>query len=144
MIEPKFLDTTTNSGARLIRFDSPEDLFYYEDPKHNTQLLGGHYNGGNAKKYLRDRYAMTPKKQDIIIRAQQELKHDKEFLDLIYKAKSAKRSYTYKKAGGALSIPKYAIGDEKLFKRMTPGAKKQTLNMAFQVMEITQTHLLRS
>lgn len=122
----------TQSGAHLVRFKDLSDIFYYDNPEVNPEGLGMGYSGG-VSSYLRDRLILTPHKQKLIQIAQKGLSIDRDFLELVYKAKSDKRKYTLTKFGGNLSMAHFAAQNEKCFKRQTPGAKKITLDMAFQV-----------
>lgn len=134
---PQFEDIKLPSGRRIIRFSDLESLFFYDVLKNNPTGLGmrgledGSY--GLEKLYLENRVKITPSKQRILDEAQRDIKLDKDFLNLVYKAKADKREYKLNKHGGNLSMPQYASNAEKIFKQGKPGAKKQTLNIAFQV-----------
>ena len=134
---PQFEYLTLPSGRKLIRFPDLEELFYYDVLRNNPKGLGmrGLVDGsyGLEKLYLEERIKITPSKQRILDIAQRNIKLDKDFLELVYKAKADKREYKMNKHGGNLSMPHYAIGTDKMFKLGKPGAKKQTLNIAFQV-----------
>lgn len=134
---PKFDIVQLESNRRLIRFGDLEDLFYFDILKNNPFGLGmrGLQNGsfGLEDSYLHDRVRITSGKQRILELAQKDMKLDKDFLDLVYKAKSEKREYKMNKHGGNISMPHYASNADKIFKQGKPGAKKQTLNIAFQV-----------
>lgn len=134
---PKFEKISLESGKTLIRFADLEDLFFYDNLRNNPQGLGmrGLKNGsfGLEPSYLEDRVKITQSKQRILDIARRDIKLDKDFLTLIYKAKSDKREYKMNKHGGNLSMPHYASNADKIFKIGKPGAKKQTLNIAFQV-----------
>lgn len=135
-METSFTYKRLESGAHLIRFDELHEIYKYDDPSFNPQGIAIRDNYDymeNNKDYFRDRLILTPAKLQMINDARKNLEHDKEFLELVYKAKSDKRAYQMNKFGGNLSMPHYAIGAEKMFKRGQPGAKKATLNMAFQV-----------
>lgn len=134
---PQFENITLPSGRRLIRFPDLENLFFYDELRNNPHGLGmrgledGSY--GLEKLYLDERGKITPSKQRILTLAQKNLKLDKDFLSLVYKAKADKREYKLNKHGGNISIPQYAANADKIFKIGKPGARKQTLNIAFQV-----------
>ena len=130
MIKPNVLFTTLPSGAYLLRFDSIGDLFYYDDREVNPHGLGMRHL---TEYYLKNRFTLGPTQRRLIERAKSELVKDKDFLRLVYKGKSSKRTPLKDKFIGNLSIPEYAAGSDKIFQRMAPGAKKQTLNLAFQV-----------
>lgn len=148
------------SGAGLVRFDNVYQLFKYDDietsqgvsAKHHrdnmVQLEGfkdlDNYEGrmnterykedvNRVNNYLNTRFKMTPKKKEILSMAKKELETDKDFLDLIYKAKSEKRRLVKSKHGGSINIPRYSTGSEYVFDKGIKGAKKATLDMAFQV-----------
>lgn len=140
MIKPFIIDKTLASGARLIRYDNLEDIFFYDERKNNPDGLGFEWCNtsysdmhSSITRYKRDRRILTESKLKLIAKAQENLSQDKEFLDLVYKAKSAKRAFKLNKFGGNLSMAHYASNNEKVFKKNKEGAKKQTLNMAFQV-----------
>lgn len=133
---PNFLLKKLPSGATLVRFSCLQDIYYYDSHETNPRGLGWLHNGEErigTQEYFRDRGILTPSKQKIITRAQKEMSIDKDFLDLVYKAKSQKRKFELNKFVGNLSMPDYASQSEKIFRKSQPGAKKQTLNMAFQV-----------
>lgn len=121
------------SGNGLIRFSSIHDIFWFDEPANSPNSIRVRYGEPTPKSYKENRLSITPEKKKIIERARQEMSTDKEFLEIVYKGKSDKRQFTREKFGGQLNMVAYARGEEKLFKRMRPGAKKQTLNMAFQV-----------
>lgn len=128
-----FCETTT-SGAKLVRFSNIEDIFWYDEPENNPKGYSVvHYKSAEIKYYMDKRYVINNVKQNIINKARHNLKRDKEFLELLYKAKSAKREFSLNRFGGNLSMSHYASNSEKIFKRGTPGAKKLTLDIAFQV-----------
>jgi hypothetical protein len=133
--EPLFKYKTLPSGSRFLRFSSLEDIFYYDDRAVNPHGLGMGYDDyrEGAMQYFQERLILTPTKMAIIERAQKEVSMDPEFLELVYKGKSLKRQFELNRFVGNLSIPHYAMQNEKIFKKSEPGAKKQTLNMAFQV-----------
>jgi hypothetical protein len=141
--KPKVLYTTLESGSKLIRFDNLSDIFWYDIPANNPDGIalkrdiqhGGDisYYLSNHREYFRDRNILTAHKQKIINIAMKDMSVDKDFLELVYKAKSSKREFTLNRFEGNLSMPHYASNSEKIFKRGRPGAKKLTLNLAFQV-----------
>ncbi len=136
--QPIVRQERTESSALLIRFDSLSDAFWYDEETNNPLGLGFKTNsplhyGSDFANYKKFRNILSKRKRDLIARAKKEMSIDKDFLKLVYKAKSHKREFTLNKFGGNLSMPHYAIGAEKVFKRSTPGAKKLTLNLAFQV-----------
>ena len=134
---PQFEYMTLPTGRKLIRFPDLENLFYYDELRNNPTGLGmrGLIDGsyGLEKLYLDERGRITPSKQRLLDLANKNLQLDKDFLSLVYKAKASKREYKLNKHGGNLSMPHYASNADKIFKIGKPGAKKQTLNIAFQV-----------
>jgi len=124
----------TPSGAHLVRFNSFYDMTWYDDPKNNPR---GHsisnYNQKSVQKYIKDRFVLTPKKQRIIAEARKAMKRDKDFLSLVYKSATEKRKFVKNKFGGNLNMAAYASNQDKIFSRSKQGAKKSTLDMAFQV-----------
>lgn len=136
MKKPIFTHEVLPSGSGLIRFNDAEDMFYYDVKDNNPRGIGWAWHSdsmGQISSYLLDRWTLTPEKLQIIDEAQKELQMDKDFIELVYKAKSEKRNYTKSKFGGNLNIPRFASQQEKVFDRLTPGAKKITVDMAFQV-----------
>ena len=134
MDKPIVKDIILPSGSRLLRFDSIEDLFYYDDPLNNPRGLGMAYaNSEEIANYKRKRVFLSPQKQKFIEDVQKEVSMDQDFLKLVYQGKSQKRKQNLNKFVGNLSIPQYAKCSDKLFLRGQPGAKKQVLNLAFQV-----------
>ena len=136
--ESKFKHMILPSGAELVRFDSLQDLYYYDIPENNPDGLGMKHRRDPDEaicidRYMLERHIITKAKQNIIAEAQKNLSVDKEFLELVYKGKSEKRKSELNKFNGNLSIVHYATNAEKMFHKGVPGAKKQTLNMAFQV-----------
>ena len=140
--DKKIVSKVLPSGRLLVRFDNLNEIYKYDDPEFNpkgisikthisSNSLSGYYDDNEA--YFRDRHILTPKKAKMIKNAQKNLSKDKDFLELVYKAKSTKREYKLNKFGGNLSMPHYAAGAEKVFKKGQPGTKKMTLNLAFQV-----------
>lgn len=124
------------SGSTLIRFDSLSDAFYYDYPENNPEGISIlRYNGqsGHIKSYFEERTILTSYKKEIIQKAQKQMSLDQDFLKLVYKGKSQKRKFDLNKFVGQLSMTQYAVGAEKQFQRRVPGAKKQILNLAFQV-----------
>lgn len=131
---PIFLDKHLPSGARLIRFQSLQDIYYYDERSHNRNGLGFRaHDNSEMESYKHYRSIITPEKQKIVDRAQREMSLDKDFLSLVYKGKSLKRKFELNKFVGNLSMPQFAMGSDKMFKKGVPGAKKQTLSLAFQV-----------
>lgn len=134
MSRPITFCETTKSGAKLVRFNRIEDIFWYDYPINNPNGYSiNKFEDYEVQNYLKYRYIISQREQEIINRAKHNLKQDKEFLDLVYKAKSAKRKFSLNRFGGNLSMAHYASNSEKIFKRSTPGAKKLTLDIAFQV-----------
>ncbi len=136
--ESKFKHMILPSGAELVRFESLQDLYYFDVPENNPDGLGMKHRRDpneerNILKYMHERHIITKAKQNIIAQAQKNLSADKEFLELVYKGKSEKRKSELNKFNGNLSIVQYARNAEKMFHKGVPGAKKQSLNMAFQV-----------
>jgi len=138
MEKPEFTYKLLPSGTHLVRFDELREIYKYDDPDFNPTGISirektkEEYLERNSQ-YLKERHILTPKKLKIIDDARKDMELDKEFLDLVYKAKSHKRAFAMNKFGGNLSMPHYSTGAEKVFKRGQPGAKKMTLNLAFQV-----------
>lgn len=153
-MQSNFIYKTLDSGSKLIRFNSLHDIFEFDEFDKNPRGLGfvtdatkpygsdmdgwdsnirHSHDSTSVKRYKEERNILTPKKQQLILKAQKDLSVDKEFLELVYKAKSEKREFKLNKFGGNLSMPHYASNNDKIFKKSQPGAKKQTLNMAFQV-----------
>ena len=150
-MQSNFIYKTLDSGSKLIRFNSLHDIFEFDEFDKNPRGLGfvadansdydnwgdsnvrHSHNSSRIIKYKEERNILTPKKQQLILKAQKDLSVDKEFLELVYKAKSEKREFKLNKFRGNLSMPHYASNSDKIFKKSQPGAKKQTLNMAFQV-----------
>ena len=132
MKKPNFLYTTLLSGAKLLRFDCLEDLFYFDDIEVNPDGLGME-NIDFYNDYFTNRFTLNTAKIEVLQNAQKEISMDEEFLRIIYRGKTSKRSFVKDKFIGNLSVPAYSSGSDKIFQRMMPGAKKQTLNMAFQV-----------
>lgn len=130
--KPKFIYKTLDSGAKLIRFDELHEIYKFDDYDFNPDGLGMRHQEP-PEEYLKNRHILTPAKLKLIEESRRNLEHDKEFLELIYKAKSDKRKNELNKFGGSLSMAHYATGAEKIFKKGVPGAKKTTLDMAFQV-----------
>ena len=130
--KPKVKYKILQSGAHFVRFDCLSDIFYYDNALNNPLGLGMH-NIHHLDSYFKERSILTADKKKIITRAQKEMSLDKEFLELVYKGKSLKREFTLNKFVGNLSIPHFAMQNDKIFKKSQPGAKKQVLNMAFQV-----------
>jgi len=145
--KPNALVEYLPSGRTLIRFDNLYELFWYDDRENNPHGIGvtreyqyEHTSTGRLVidsdrilQYKKKVNILTEKKQNIINRARKDLIVDKDFLSLVYKAKSDKRGFEMSKFGGILSMPHYARGEDKMFKKSKVGAKKMTLNMAFQV-----------
>ena len=124
------------SGSTLIRFDSLSDAFYYDDAQNNPTGIGVRYFSDKSEyvqSYFKNRNILTPYKRNLIEKAQKQMSLDQDFLKLVYKGKSQKRKFDLNKFVGQLSMTQYAVGAEKQFQRGVPGAKKQTLNLAFQV-----------
>lgn len=121
------------SGHGLIRFSSIHDIFWFDEPGNAPNAIRARQNEPIPCEYRQNRLILTPSKKRILERARKEMSVDKEFLELVYKGKSDKRKFQKEKFGGQLDIVAFARGEEKMFKKMRQGAKKQTLNMAFQV-----------
>lgn len=137
--KPTTLVENTASGATLVRFNSLKDLFWYDIIKNNVSGISiKSYNSTleyerNLSRYFKERSILTARKQEIIKKAMKSLKTDKDFIELVYKAKSIKRKQVLNKFGGNLSMPHYASNSEKIFNKGVLGAKKATLDIAFQV-----------
>lgn len=123
------------SGAKLVRFVNMTSILEHDRICDRDKSLGWRSRGRDLymEKYMDTRRQMNYKKRQIIRKAQKELSMDKDFLDLIYKAKTAKRKYTPNKHGGILSMPAYVTNSKEVFLKRKPGAKKSTIDMAFQV-----------
>ena len=134
MTNPNILTKVLPSGRKLIRFANFHDVFQYDDPEFNQIGLGMHNKQTvENEDYFKTRHVLTDWKTKIIQQAQKEMEFDKDFLSLVYKGKSLKRERTLTKFGGMLSMPHYVCQEEKFFHKLNAGAKKQTLNLAFQV-----------
>lgn len=134
MKKPFYTYKVLPSGSGLVRFESAEDMFYYDLPSNNPMgYKNEKYREHAVQRYFKDRYIMSSRKLALIESAKKELEMDKDFIGLVYKAKSAKRNYSKSKFGGNLNIARFASQQEKVFDRLTPGAKKITIDMAFQV-----------
>ena len=143
MAKPDVLCKTLDSGAELVRFDNLQDIFWYDDPQNSPSGIrikemlehadSHEYYMKSHETYFKERRILTKEKQSIIDKASKNMQMDREFLELVYKAKSVKREYRLNRFGGNLSMAHYASNSEKIFKKGRPGAKKVTLNMAFQV-----------
>ncbi len=145
--KPEFTNVKLPSGSTLLRFPTLEDLFWFDNPINNPTGLGlkGYLHQGEDEidpatghpsqitRYLKERTILTPAKQKLIAKARKNLQADKEFLELIYKAKSEKRKVILNKFGGNFSPVQFSRQEEKMFKKGVNGAKKATLDMAFQV-----------
>lgn len=136
------------SGSHLIRYDSLTKILEADHilkngvgwrsySKSRNSGHGGYHDGGwiadSIDNYLNKRREFTTRKQKIVAEARKQLSADKEFLQLVYKAKSAKRTYTPNRHGGVLSMPAYVTNQKDVFLKRKPGAKKATIDMAFQV-----------
>lgn len=142
-MKPVYTNIVLPSGAGLVRFNSSEDMFYFDVEENNPMGISirrlndedrySHEGKQRVKEYFKIRNILTPQKLKIIETAKKSLQFDKEFIELVYKAKSDKRNYQKNKFGGNLNIPRFASQQEKIFDRLTPGAKKITIDMAFQV-----------
>lgn len=135
MEKPKVKVLVLPSGSTLIRFDSLSDAFYYDVRENNPTGISIRYreDSYSIQEYMETRQILTDEKRKIIEKAQKEMSLDQDFLKLVYKGKSQKRKFELNKFVGQLSMTQYAVGAEKQFQRGYPGAKKQTLNLAFQV-----------
>ena len=137
-MDPKFKINILESGSMFIRFADLEDAYYFDDRTKNPRGIGIRNidefdEARGVGLYLKERSIMTPQKYKMIEDVKKEVETDRSFLELIYKSKSEKRKYVLNKFVGNLSIVDYAKHSDKLFHRLMPGAKKQTLNLAFQV-----------
>lgn len=130
--KPNVLVEVLPSGHTLVRFDNLAELFWYDEYDNNPNGISIR-RGHDETHYKNVRNIMTPQKAAIITKARKDLTVDKEFLKLVYKAKSDKRGYEMSKFGGILSIPHYSRQEDKMFKKSKVGEKKATLNMCFQV-----------
>jgi len=136
MEKPFVHQETLPGGACLLRFGALHDLFWYDEVENNPHGLG--FNrcsdlDSEIKQYKEFRHILTSSKIDLIAKTEKALSIDPEFLQLVYKGKSQKRKFELNKFVGNLSMTQYATGAEKMFYRSVPGAKKQVLNLAFQV-----------
>lgn len=118
------------SGRHFVRFRDIEDAYWYDNRENNPNGLG---MGNMSSDYVTKRGILSDYKLEIIKKARAELNIDKEFLELVYKGKSDKRMFTKNKFCGSFSPVSFAKGEEKIFTKSSPGAKKKALNMAFQV-----------
>ena len=136
MSTPTFVSKVLPSGANFVRFESLQAIFEFDDITTNPRGLGMstvREEPESARRYFEERATFTKNKIALVSKAQKELSIDKEFLELVYKGKSQKRKFDLNKFTGNLSMSHYAANHDKIFKKSMPGAKKQTLNMAFQV-----------
>lgn len=134
--KPVVMVKTLPSGRTLVRFNELHELYWYDEYQNNPtgiSIHGGWAGDAGLNLYKKNRNLITPSKQAIITRARKELQVDKDFLKLVYKAKSDKRGFEMSKFGGILSIPHYSRNEDKMFKKAKVGDKRVTLNMAFQV-----------
>jgi len=149
--KPVTFYTRITSGAHLVRFSDIEDIYWYDEPMNNphgksirSKFYGidrpleectsiGGYDLIRIQNYFKNRRILTKEKLSIIEKAKESLQIDQDFLNLVYKAKSDKRQYTLNKFSGNLSMPHYASGSDKIFRKMSPGKKTVTLDLAFQV-----------
>lgn len=132
-----------DSGAKLVRHMRLSDalncdIIYpnglgYNDGRWGNDEGRMNYKRRRAQAYIEKRRILSNYKQRLIVKARKELSIDKEFLELVYKAKSAKRTYVPNKHGGVLSMPAYVTNSKDVFLKRKPGAKKVTIDMAFQV-----------
>lgn len=154
---PKFHYEVLPNNHRIVRFDDPYQAMYYDyfdvftqykdeiinsksgkldTPTYSLYQRGKWQEGENycdLEKYEKERFILTPEKLAIIEEAEQDIKFDKDFLNLIHNAKSEKRKFIRNKFCGNLSIVEFAKQNEKMFNKQNPGAKKKTLNILFQV-----------
>ena len=140
MNEPIVTKLKLESGSKLVRFSDIQDAYWYDNPENNPfgiSIRGLRQRSSSDRRqldqYFKERSILTQEKIDIMNKAKSEFQRDPEFLKLVYKGKSLKRKFEINKFVGNLSIVDYAKGADKIFKKSVPGAKKQTLNMAFQV-----------
>lgn len=134
MERPNVLVERLPSGRTLIRFNELHELFWYDEAENNPGGISvSRTSAEYIENYKKNRGILTKKKEAIIAKARKDLIVDKDFLKLVYKAKSDKRGYEISKFGGILSMPRYSRGEDKMFKKPKVGEKKVTLNMAFQV-----------
>ena len=137
MEKPIVLVKRLASGTTLVRFNTLHDLYWYDELENNPTGIGLTGGWGDEPKlnaaYKKARGILSQHKIDLINKARKELSVDKEFLKIVYKAKSERRGYEMSKFGGILSMPRYSRGEDKMFKKAKVGDKKITLNMSFQV-----------
>jgi hypothetical protein len=143
--KPKALIEKINGDRTLIRFNDLYDACYWDylpnQEKHGINSSGTQYaeedsyynEQDSVSYYMKNRFIMTPKKIKLLEQIQRELKVDKSFNELIHKAKTDKRTYLKNKFSGNLSMVDFAKRNDKMFSKSKPGAKKSTLNLAFQV-----------
>lgn len=132
MRESNYVYKILPSGSHFIRFESLQDIFWFDERENNPNGIGIRHSN-DALNYKAKRSVLSESKNRLIAQAQKELSVDKDFLALVYKGKSQKRRFDLNKFVGNLSMPHYASQNDKIFKKSEPGAKKQVLNMAFQV-----------
>lgn len=125
--------TQTNSGATLIRFSSFYDISWWDYPENNPNGYSIERYGDVRDSYLKKRYTFTWNKIEILRKAKKCLREDKEYLKLIYSAKSQSRKIQKNRFSGSLNAVSYSRGEDKLFDKSTTGSKKRTIDMAFQV-----------
>lgn len=136
--KPKAQITQADSGRTIIRFEDLYDACYWDyrdnKDKHGLNCSGcDHERGSGIDYYMKNRFTLTSDKIKLLERVQKNLVIDTDFQNLIHKAKTTKRSVNKNKFAGNLSIVDFAKQNEKMFSRQIPGAKKSTLNLAFQV-----------
>ncbi len=131
---------TLPHGASLVRFSELNDLFYYDVGENNPNGFGVRNNyssryGLNSRiqDYVNKRMILDKEKIEIIQAAEKGLSIDKDFLELIYKSQSEKRKSEKNKFCGNFLPVAYSRGEDKMFTKGIPGAKKVTIDMAFQV-----------
>lgn len=145
--EPKALVYTIREESNyvsedriVIRFDDLYNACYWDHPDHweKFNITGEpgslhRETSGEVKSYIQNRFKLNSYKLSVIEKAKKNLQQDPEFLKLIHKAKSDKRSYVKNKFSGNFSPVDFARQEEKVFNRQAPGKKSSTLNLAFQV-----------
>lgn len=124
--------------SNLVRFSTLDDIYWYDEQANNPNGIGirGTGMGIDARAiqtYKQERLILTPYKFNLIQKAEKQLSMDPEFLQLIYKGKTDKRTFNLNRFTGNLSMVEYSRGNDKMFRKGIPGAKKSTLDIAFQV-----------
>lgn len=131
--KPNVIYKQAPSGSHILRFPSLNDIYWFDSRKNNPKGLGFGEGANYVDKYKIERNILTKPKIALIEKAQKAVSQSDEFNDIIYKAKSQKREIVYNKFCGNLDMVRYSRGEDKMFMKGHPGAKKSVVDMAFQV-----------